>query len=307
MTQVLRTLNRTETSRFEAYRRSALSSSAISDWLVHLLGQAHEHSTAKLLQPRQAPLPTRLVDMVCPGQAGDINTVVSTLAKRYAQRLVTAARRVATAQGYTDASPLLPHHILAAHDARTRAGLDPGFFLQKVPWVGGMSTKLQAAALGNADRDQQLRDAALQAQEEYDLYMESRAIEDENGCAETEEEEPVEAHEEEEMEVEPEKEIAVPPAPVSAAEADDESSMQLEAMADPMEMEMEEELTTKEKPEMTVVSSVAAPTLALPVTAAPIVVTVKQPVVKTEAKSEPLSMEDALLLDMDDDDSSDED
>jgi hypothetical protein len=198
--------------------------------------------------------------------------------------------------------------------------LDPGFFLQKViPRVNGLSTKLQAAALGNVDRDQLLRDAALQAQEEYDMYIKSRGMmEDGNGGAESEVEhiEPGKSHEiddddndDEEMDVEPEKEIAVPLAPVSIADADDdESSMQPEATLDPVEME--EELMVKEEPEvMTAISSVAS-TPALPVTtAAPIVVTAPQQPLDTtaEVKTAPLSMEDALLLDMDDDDSSDED
>ena len=120
----------------------------------------------------------RLEDMVAPGQADGIVVVVSTLAKAYAQRLVAAARRVATATGYDGNQPLLPSHLQQAHTSRVQAGLDPGFFLMPSgnKCTGGVvaSSAIQAAALGTQDEYEMLRSATLQAQEEYDQYMASQ-------------------------------------------------------------------------------------------------------------------------------------
>jgi hypothetical protein len=113
--------------------------------------------------------------MVAPGQADEITVVVSTLAKAYAQRLVTAARRVAAAEGLEESQPLQPSHLLKAHHSRIQAGLDPGFFLQKPRATAVMeSSSAVAAALGIVDKNELARNAALAAQEEYDKYMESK-------------------------------------------------------------------------------------------------------------------------------------
>ena len=117
-----------------------------------------------------------LNDMVPPGQAAEITIVVSTLAKNYAQRLVTAARRVAAAQGADASTPLAPQHVLTAHYSRVQAGLDPGFFLQTQR--NGVrvaeSSAAVAAALGTDDANALQRNATLEAQEEYDKYMKEK-------------------------------------------------------------------------------------------------------------------------------------
>jgi hypothetical protein len=116
-----------------------------------------------------------LDDVVAPGQADEITVVVCTLAKAYAQRLVTAARRVAAAEGLEESKPLQPSHLLKAHHSRIQAGLDPGFFLQKPRATAVTETSwVVAAALGTVDKNELARNAALAAQEEYDKYMESK-------------------------------------------------------------------------------------------------------------------------------------
>jgi hypothetical protein len=113
--------------------------------------------------------------MVAPGQADEITVVVSTLAKAYAQRLVTAARRVSAAEGLEESQPLQPSHLLKAHHSRIQAGLDPGFFLQKPRATAvAESSSAVAAALGTVDKNELARNAALAAQEEYDKYIESK-------------------------------------------------------------------------------------------------------------------------------------
>jgi hypothetical protein len=96
----------------------------------------------------RAPHYHDLDDLVQPGQADTICMVVSTLAKIYAQRLVTTACSIAKKQqqqqqanflgskgvyGNMDPiEPLQPQHIAAAYRLRQQQGLDPGFFLPPV-------------------------------------------------------------------------------------------------------------------------------------------------------------------------------
>ena len=207
MTKVLSTFNRLEQSRFEAFRRSTFRGDAISQYVAHCLAASHELAYARQLKTRlylgaldttrqphcpyvknngtsndtrttaaAATLKKRsLNDMVPPGQADEITVVVSTLAKAYAQRLVTAARRVAAAEGTDETQPLQPSHVLKAYHSRVEAGLDPGLFMQKprVAIVKETSATV-AAALGTVDVNDLQRSAALAAQEEYDKYMESK-------------------------------------------------------------------------------------------------------------------------------------
>lgn len=202
MTQVLSTFNRLEQSRFEAFRRSSFRGDVISAYVAHCLATCQERAYARGEKTRQylgahglgvsplspqhvlqhcpyvkngTPLKRSLDDMVAPGQADEITVVVSTLAKAYAQRLVTAARRVAAAEGLEESQPLQPSHLLKAHHSRVHAGLDPGFFLQK-PRATAVteSCSAVAAALGIVDKNELARNAALAAQEEYDKYMESK-------------------------------------------------------------------------------------------------------------------------------------
>eukprot|EP00593_Proboscia_inermis_P012191 CAMPEP_0171306594 /NCGR_PEP_ID=MMETSP0816-20121228/16611_1 /TAXON_ID=420281 /ORGANISM="Proboscia inermis, Strain CCAP1064/1" /LENGTH=116 /DNA_ID=CAMNT_0011788263 /DNA_START=310 /DNA_END=660 /DNA_ORIENTATION=- len=112
----------------------------------------------------------------------------------YAQRLVTAARRLSTAEGYPDDQPLLPRHILEARRHRVKAGIDPGFFikssnnLRKTGWGGGggilcgessmLDNPSSAAAVGTNDRHGLKLVAALAAQDAYDDEQEENSSKD---------------------------------------------------------------------------------------------------------------------------------
>jgi len=127
-----------------------------------------------------------LSNLVVPNSASEIVAVVSAMAKCYAQRLVSAAKRVAVAeeeekkmQGTSTVveqpqKPLEPHHFLEAHRHRQRAGLDPGFWMAN-PGNNGSSGfnkgaigGVEAAALGTIDRERVNYLAALEAQEDFD-------------------------------------------------------------------------------------------------------------------------------------------
>ena len=146
MAQVLSTFSRLEQSRFEAFRRATFPSDAISKYVAHCLLQ--QDPTRR----KQVPV---LSHVCAPGQSEEIVIVVNTLAKAYAQRLVTAARRAAP-----DDTPIQPQHILDAFQERQAQGLDPGFFLQP----SEQSTSLQ---LNNKEHSKK-RLAALHLQDEYD-------------------------------------------------------------------------------------------------------------------------------------------
>ena len=132
-----------------------------------------------------------LDQLVVPNSASEIVAVVSTLAKSYAQRLVSAARRVADAeeeQTETQTStkttssipqkPLAPQHLLEAHRYRERVGLDPGFWMadrtashrtrQTSTTSVGMT---EAAALGIEDTTRASFLASIAAQDAYDIAM----------------------------------------------------------------------------------------------------------------------------------------
>lgn len=150
-----------------------------------------------------------LDQLVVPNSASEIVAVVSTLAKCYAQRLVSAARRVADAEveeeqksrheSTTEAStktttsatatvqkPISPRHLLEAHRYRSREGLDPGFWMADRVAVDGRHKKKasssirasvgtsEAAALGIEDRTRSCFLAAIAAQ---DAYYEARTNE----------------------------------------------------------------------------------------------------------------------------------
>jgi len=200
MTQVLSTFHRMEQSRFEAFRRSTFRGDAISKYVAHCLEESEKCWYAENVKSRkylgvpgnekeqscQQHCPyvknaksttankRSLQDMVPPGQAAEIAIVVSTLAKSYAQRLVTAARRVAAAQGADPSTPLEPQQVLTAHYSRVQAGLDPGFFLQKQRNSITVVERSAAAALGIDDANALQRNATLAAQEEYDKYMKEK-------------------------------------------------------------------------------------------------------------------------------------
>ncbi|KAL7527651.1 hypothetical protein ACHAXR_002060 [Thalassiosira sp. AJA248-18] len=143
-----------------------------------------------------------LENLVVPNSASEIVAVVSTLAKCYGQRLVAAAKRVADAEeeekkingtisadaSPTTPNPLLPHHFLAAHRHRARAGIDPGFWMADrieggkkglLFKTGGAGVE-EAAALGTVDRDRACHLAALAAQDAFDKETEKE--EDSQQC-----------------------------------------------------------------------------------------------------------------------------
>ncbi len=145
-----------------------------------------------------------LDQLVVPSSAPEIVAVISTLAKSYAQRLVSAARRVADADNEqqkclddesstkeealssstaTTSTAISPHHLLEAHRYRSRVGLDPGFWMADRVDVDGSSRKgassihhrtsssvgtSEAAALGIEDRSRSCFLAAIAAQDAYD-------------------------------------------------------------------------------------------------------------------------------------------
>jgi hypothetical protein len=212
MTRVLSTLSQIEKSRFEAYRRCTFSAKAIREYVAHMLlahaeqlkdrtrvsvgllgsdgcGTGVPHLERSIVRMNTAATTTAknrqnrrpLHDMVQPGSADSIVVIVTALAKAYAQRLVAAARRVSA----DSHGPILVEHIQAAYEARVRGGVDPGFsitrpsrrraFKSSSSMLWSCQGKIASAALGIVDRHELLRLAALQAQDDYDAYMEGKA------------------------------------------------------------------------------------------------------------------------------------
>ena len=122
----------------------------------------------------------QLADLVAPGAASKITSVVITLAKINAQRLIRSARAIATAEGYSEDQKILPRHLMEAHRVRTQ--YMNGFFMQpplNQPKGVSHSTGVRsasldsnfAAALGKLDKNQIQYQAALEAQTIYDEIM----------------------------------------------------------------------------------------------------------------------------------------
>ena len=128
-----------------------------------------------------------LRDMVAPETEQEVTAVVSALAKLHAQRLVAAARRLATAEGHPLHEPLRPHHVVQAKLYRTEAGLDPGFFMgaggsggdgqmgATGAGAGGSCGAAAAAALDVVDIHRLKMEAAIEAQREYEARFEGGA------------------------------------------------------------------------------------------------------------------------------------
>lgn len=191
MAQMLSTFSKMEQSRFEAFRRSTVPANAVEEWVAACLADRYRIPVAKGDDSRT------LADLVQPGQAGPISMVVATLAKVYAQRLVSAAinhaqedanktaETTATAatapyayntysnnngSGEQQQSPLQPRHLWQALENRSKQGLDPGFFLQA-------NAGLQWNSISGAHASHDCkRLAALAAQEEYDAHMAKEAL-----------------------------------------------------------------------------------------------------------------------------------
>jgi chemotaxis protein histidine kinase CheA len=200
MAQVLSTFSRLEQSRFEAFRRATFCGDAISRYIAQCMIQTQEqryglaalppppaavgatesvmttHPSDSLNNDRRAAgattttrtlqQPPLLEHLCAPDHAEEITIVVSTLAKSYAQRLVTAARRAAT-----DDTRILPKHILQVYRERQASGLDPGFFLQPPP-LRAMTVPTSTAE-GQAKYNLR-RLAALGLQDEYDKQQQKQ-------------------------------------------------------------------------------------------------------------------------------------
>jgi hypothetical protein len=173
MAQMLSTFSKLEQSRFEAFRRATVPADAIQEWLAACLADRYSVSPPAADSAEKS---RTLADLVQPGQADPISMVVATLAKVYAQRLVSAAQSLALEdsnnssnnEGVTadeQQNPLQPRHLWRAWEHRKRQGLDPGFFLQAnegLQWSSGGQT---------AQVHDCRRLAALAAQEEYDAHV----------------------------------------------------------------------------------------------------------------------------------------
>lgn len=178
MAQMLSTFSKLEQSRFEAFRRSTVPADAVHEWLAACLADRYSISPPAA---EGAGKSRSLADLVQPGQADSISMVVATLAKVYAQRLVSAAQSLALEdsnntnnnsynnEGVTadeQQNPLQPRHLWRAWEHRKRQGLDPGFFLQANEGLQWSSSGGQAGQVHDCRRL-----AALAAQEEYDAHV----------------------------------------------------------------------------------------------------------------------------------------
>lgn len=140
--------------RFAAFRRCTFRKETISNLVTFCLAREQQrrrtlHQSASqllllnptksntnntgydlIVSPRNDQKVT-LQDFVAPHCASEITLVVTTIAKSYAQRLVTAARQLATqSYKYPPTHKLLPQFYLQAYRQRVQCGLDPGFFLK---------------------------------------------------------------------------------------------------------------------------------------------------------------------------------
>jgi hypothetical protein len=118
----------------EQQRRRTLHQSASQLLLNSANNNNNNNSNKDLLVSSRKNQAITLQDFVAPHCASEITLVVTTIAKSYAQRLVTAARQLAThSYKYPPTHKLLPQFYLQAHRQRAQCGLDPGFFLKFPP------------------------------------------------------------------------------------------------------------------------------------------------------------------------------
>jgi hypothetical protein len=130
------------------FMRSSLSSDAVSKYVAYclvqhygrvqkcrkrgfeLVGRNNGDATAPSngIASIDMPLPA-LSEIVASGASNQITLAVATVGKIYAQRLVKAARDVATRDKYQSDGVLLPEHVLRAYETRLRQGKDPGFYM----------------------------------------------------------------------------------------------------------------------------------------------------------------------------------
>lgn len=138
--------------RFAAFRRCTFRKETISKLVTFCLAKEqqqrrslHRNACQLVLDPSHMnpPFPSStlfkrsenypeltLQDFVAHNCASEIISVVSTIAKSYAQRLVAATRQLATKEyNYPTTHRLLPQFYLQAYRQRVQHGLDPGFFV----------------------------------------------------------------------------------------------------------------------------------------------------------------------------------
>lgn len=126
----------------------------------------------------------KLHDIVAPGAASKITSVVSTLSKIHAQRLIKSARAIATSQGYKEDEKILPHHLMEAHRVMTQYGGGGGgtFFMQPTrKQMKGLSSHSLgrsgnldghcSVVISGIDRNLIQYQAAMEAQNQYDEIM----------------------------------------------------------------------------------------------------------------------------------------
>ena len=171
MAQACSTFSRIEQSRFESFRRAAFPADAVSTYVAQCLIDEHYGERATTISScRRPPI---LSELVAPGHAEEICIVVSTLAKAYAQRLVTAARNLAAAATSSSNNtsnnnePIEPKHIMKAFQQRQGRGQDPGFFLMQAA-SGAVPHK---TVLQDDEIYQRKRLAALKAQDDHDKLL----------------------------------------------------------------------------------------------------------------------------------------
>jgi hypothetical protein len=170
MAQACSTFSRIEQSRFESFRRAAFPADAVSKYVAQCLIDEHYGETATTISTTRRP--PILSELVAPGHAEEICLVVSTLAKAYAQRLVTAARSLAAAASVSnnnnnDDEAIEPKHIMKAFQQRQGRGQDPGFFFMQ-PSAAADTIK---TVLHDDETYQRKRLAALKAQDDHDMLL----------------------------------------------------------------------------------------------------------------------------------------
>ena len=171
MAQACSTFSRIEQSRFESFRRAAFPADAVSKYVAQcLIDEHYGETTTTISTTRRPPI---LSELVAPGHAEEICLVVSTLAKAYAQRLVTAARSLAAAAASSsnnnnnDDEAVEPKHIMKAFQQRQGRGQDPGFFFMQA----SAAADTNKTVLHDDETYQRKRLAALKAQDDHDMLL----------------------------------------------------------------------------------------------------------------------------------------
>jgi len=210
MAQMVSTFSKLEQSRFEAFRRSTVPANAIQEWLAACLTdryRIHDNNNKNI---------RTLSDLVQPGQADSISMVVATLAKVYAQRLVSAARVAAQQQdaakqtaavAATNNNNTNTNSVSSSSEAPAISGADSASYNEQ-PQQQQYQSPLEPRHVWQALRERQTqgmdpgfflqeneglqwnstvhsthdrrRLAALQAQEEYDAFMKSEQEKEES-------------------------------------------------------------------------------------------------------------------------------